>query len=534
MRDFLFDYFSSRATSGTNLLGGRPGEVVTPRTGSASRVTQGRTADDRISEIDLLPLPGDTRSDVYWSSPQQLDARTRVDPAMLAQAQGMARLDRDRLAPVTPPMAATGQPAPPGNRPATPQTMPQAGGGRQPQPLLPSGRPEPARPNFLGRARDWLGGEAFPADQGMSRGMVLAQMLGNFGAGLSRTGRVGTGLEMANKGMWQARESEQERAEKMQLMELKRQALEQKVAPQPHVLGAGGMLVGAFGEVLARAPTAKKDPTTFEAAALNGTPEQRALALEQLAKKGEPTARDIAYIEHLRASGQHQKAMEEIERIKARRPAGAASQAAPPKLAQMMAARDALPPDHPDRRIWDAAIAKETAQTGSDQSGASDVFKRAGELRKEFAGLTKNEQEIVTAYGKIKSGFSLKTGAGDIAGIFGYMKMLDPTSAVREGEYATAANAGGVDQSIIAAYNRVLEGDKLTDEQRKEMTAAAGSQMGPYRERYDRLASQYAELAKRGQVDPVDVLGAGSPFPPPDQTAPPTVPGAPDPYEGLQ
>ena len=48
------------------------------------------------------------------------------------------------------------------------------------------------------------------------------------------------------------------------------------------------------------------------------------------------------------------------------------------------------------------------------------------------------------------------TGAGDAAIVFGYMKMLDPTSVVREGEQATTRNAVGVPEAIRGMYNQRL------------------------------------------------------------------------------
>jgi hypothetical protein len=58
-----------------------------------------------------------------------------------------------------------------------------------------------------------------------------------------------------------------------------------------------------------------------------------------------------------------------------------------------------------------------------------------------------------------------QSGARDLAAIFKFMKMLDPTSVVREGEQASAANAGAVPDSIILQYNRLLLGkdQKLPD-----------------------------------------------------------------------
>lgn len=63
--------------------------------------------------------------------------------------------------------------------------------------------------------------------------------------------------------------------------------------------------------------------------------------------------------------------------------------------------------------------------------------------------------------------------AGDLALIFSYMKLLDPGSAVMEGEQATVANAKGVPDRIRNAYNNALEGRRLSPDQVKVFTAQA-------------------------------------------------------------
>jgi len=62
----------------------------------------------------------------------------------------------------------------------------------------------------------------------------------------------------------------------------------------------------------------------------------------------------------------------------------------------------------------------------------------------------------------------------DQGAIFQWMKILDPTSAVRETEYANVKNAKGVPDRVRNWWNQVLSGQILTPEQRKELREAAG------------------------------------------------------------
>lgn len=67
-----------------------------------------------------------------------------------------------------------------------------------------------------------------------------------------------------------------------------------------------------------------------------------------------------------------------------------------------------------------------------------------------------------------------RMGFNDVAMIFAFMKTLDPTSVVRESEYATAANAGtGVPEKIWKAYNKALKGEILLPQLRREIVRAA-------------------------------------------------------------
>ncbi len=85
----------------------------------------------------------------------------------------------------------------------------------------------------------------------------------------------------------------------------------------------------------------------------------------------------------------------------------------------------------------------------------------------------KTYKKIRDSYERVRSSSKLDTGAGDIALIFNYMKMLDPGSVVRENEFATAEQAGGVGEYVLNIYNRVVGGERLSPEMRKEFVDAS-------------------------------------------------------------
>jgi hypothetical protein len=85
--------------------------------------------------------------------------------------------------------------------------------------------------------------------------------------------------------------------------------------------------------------------------------------------------------------------------------------------------------------------------------------------------IVKDFNTATTQYNKLLSSAKQKSAAGDMSMIFTYMKILDPTSVVREGEQATAQSAGAVPDRVWNAYNKALTGQKLTEKQRADFVS---------------------------------------------------------------
>lgn len=133
------------------------------------------------------------------------------------------------------------------------------------------------------------------------------------------------------------------------------------------------------------------------------------------------------------------------------------------------------------RRASDAAAKKSGAEAVRAEAEAKQmsagiipVDKRPEletKFRKEYNDQTKPYQEVKSAYGRVLS--SEDSAVGDLSLIFGYMKMLDPGSVVREGEFATAQNAAGVPERIMNIYNKVATGQRLSPSQRDSFKGQA-------------------------------------------------------------
>jgi hypothetical protein len=133
------------------------------------------------------------------------------------------------------------------------------------------------------------------------------------------------------------------------------------------------------------------------------------------------------------------------------------------------------------RRASDAAAKKSGAEATRAEAEAKQMsagiipIDKRPELetkfRKEYNDQTKPYQEVKSAYGRVLS--SEDSAVGDLSLIFGYMKMLDPGSVVREGEFATAQNAAGVPERITNIYNKVATGQRLSPSQRESFKGQA-------------------------------------------------------------
>lgn len=149
--------------------------------------------------------------------------------------------------------------------------------------------------------------------------------------------------------------------------------------------------------------------------------------------------------------------------------------------------------------------AKEAEVGKKDKAAVASV---AEGLRKERSGLptTKATQDVAVAFNKIQKAMKVPSAAGDMSMIFSYMKMLDPGSTVREGEYATAQNATGIPSRVINAYNNAMKGEKLNPDQRNDFF---NQSKGIYRSQMDvqnQVDSQFSELAAKNGIDPKEVI----------------------------
>jgi hypothetical protein len=96
---------------------------------------------------------------------------------------------------------------------------------------------------------------------------------------------------------------------------------------------------------------------------------------------------------------------------------------------------------------------------------------------------------------------------GDIATVFSYMKMLDPTSVVNPGEQASVANAGNIPENIRTLYNRLLTTKgQMSKENRRRIVSLARGFYASSIETQEQTSKQFTSRAKDAGITPKEVV----------------------------
>jgi hypothetical protein len=136
--------------------------------------------------------------------------------------------------------------------------------------------------------------------------------------------------------------------------------------------------------------------------------------------------------------------------------------------------------------------------------GEGEVNPQEAPLRTQFLGQIQPHIQISQAYGKIIS--APDTAAGDMSKIFGFMKILDPGSTVREGEYASAEQTRGIPEAVVAQYNKAVSGKRLTTEQREKFDQAAGDLVTSQKKQFDQQKQFFTNIATNARANPANVI----------------------------
>ena len=146
-----------------------------------------------------------------------------------------------------------------------------------------------------------------------------------------------------------------------------------------------------------------------------------------------------------------------------------------------------------------------TAETAKQLDFKDKKDKRSFEQTSKLIDSAKKDKrindflEVTTKFDRVET--AADTPAGDISLIFAFMKMLDPTSVVREGEFATAQNSGSVPDNIQSAYNRALTGERLIPERRLDFKTQATAIFNRSQQTADKALRPIEKRAQKRGLD---------------------------------
>ena len=133
----------------------------------------------------------------------------------------------------------------------------------------------------------------------------------------------------------------------------------------------------------------------------------------------------------------------------------------------------------------------------------------AGKLQSDFSAeaTVKNFQTQRDGYlNAVSTDLQNATAQDDIALIFSFMKVLDPTSVVREGEFATAQRYTGLLDSLGVKFDKVVNGNLLSDTQRTNILNSLKGRYTTAEKNFDQVYTQYTNRAEQYRIDPEDVV----------------------------
>lgn len=143
-------------------------------------------------------------------------------------------------------------------------------------------------------------------------------------------------------------------------------------------------------------------------------------------------------------------------------------------------------------------------------------------LRNEWNGQTKDFNKLTGFYSSlahaIRGGENIDPTSGkpqgpnDVMTMYYYAHMLSPASTLKPGAMGTLENMAGVPDAVKVKYNQVLNGNKLSPEERAAMLDSATSVWNANKKGYDTTKAGYNDIITNKGWNPQNVFIAQSPL----------------------
>lgn len=152
-------------------------------------------------------------------------------------------------------------------------------------------------------------------------------------------------------------------------------------------------------------------------------------------------------------------------------------------------------------KAQEAALKRQQDLLDAERKLKTERFSTTQSLRKEYTAhpVTKSTNVMEEAYSKIQN--TEATGAGDMALVFNYMKVLDPGSTVREGEFKSAAESGGLPSAIQGLYNKIKGDGLLDDKTRRQIRQQSRLYLEQQVARQQQVDEQFRDVAETNELD---------------------------------
>lgn len=167
-----------------------------------------------------------------------------------------------------------------------------------------------------------------------------------------------------------------------------------------------------------------------------------------------------------------------------------------------------------ERKIKEAQLAKINQDMSQDRVkfgernavvGATDIIStlpkaqqdRYYKLQNDFDTVTKTYRGAIDAQKNLQALSKDSTAQDQTAIIFSYMKTLDPTSTVREGEFALVGKTAGLSDLAVNALKKLDSGKRLNDQQIKDIVGASSKLSTQAKKNLDATSAEFDRRASK-------------------------------------
>ena len=153
------------------------------------------------------------------------------------------------------------------------------------------------------------------------------------------------------------------------------------------------------------------------------------------------------------------------------------------------------------RKLAEAGWIKGTPPRETAEGRGKDVdqaFKQMEWWKKDTAAVEKRQ----TSFKDMVTGYDQNSTAGDQALIITYLKVLDPISVVREGEFRETEKTGGAAEKMKALWEQTKGSGRLTQAQRDELLSAGSGLYFNMLDKHMENRSHVEDVSTRLGLDP--------------------------------